>query len=161
MDLKKIIKQSLSLPKKEAVFFLNRVSMRDTLVYLFALLFLVFLPEGIQSLLADNLSQSERASSYILQMIVFYPIYIIFLSLIGISALAASGLLIVKVGKRKLAYQHLWKMTSFALTVPLILNMIVSFIGLDYWLIRLLILLMFYLILYKMVMVYPRNKNKG
>ncbi|WP_226037296.1 DUF1189 family protein [Aquibacillus saliphilus] len=159
MDLIKIGKQSIALPKKQAVFYLNRVSMRDTLVYIFLLIFIVFLPEGIKTLFAENSLQSELQSMYFLQMVLFYPLYIIFTGLMGISILAFFGLLLSTLLKRKLAYSHLWKMVAFALTIPLILTMLVSIIGVGYWLFSVLFLFLFYVILYKMIVVYPKRKN--
>lgn len=158
MKLINIFKHCMILPKKEAVFLLNRVSMRDTLVYIFILIFLLGMPEGIELVFADNqFLKSDLRSVFILQMITLYPMYVIFSSLIGISLLAAGGLLVTILFKRKLTYHHLWKMSAYALTTPLLLSTITSLIGISHWSINIVLLVVFYFITYKMIIIYPKR----
>ncbi|WP_053220228.1 DUF1189 family protein [Virgibacillus senegalensis] len=162
MQLWKIFRHSVTLPKKQAVFWLNRISMRDTLVYIFLLIFILYLPEGYALAFQDNLLlDSDLRSVFILQSITFYPMYVIFSGLVVISVLAAGALLMARLLDRKLAFQHVWKMTAFALTLPLIVYTAVKLAGWDNGIIFPLLILGFYVILYKMVTVYPKRKNKN
>ncbi|WP_026571664.1 MULTISPECIES: DUF1189 family protein [Sediminibacillus] len=161
MGLIKIFKHSIVLPKKQAVFWLNRVSMRDTLVYIFLLIFVLYLPEGYDLAIQDNLLlDSDLRSVFILQSITFYPMYVIFSGLVVISALAAVALLMSRMLSRKLAFQHLWKMTAFALTVPLIIYTLIKLTGWGNSYLVMLLLVGLYFILYNMITVYPKRKNK-
>ncbi|QTM98823.1 DUF1189 domain-containing protein [Sediminibacillus dalangtanensis] len=162
MELIKIFKHSIALPKKQAVFWLNRVSMRDTLVYIFLLIFVLYLPEGYALAFQKNLLlDSDLRSVFILQSITFYPMYVIFTGLVVISALAAGALLMARLLHRKLAFQHLWKMTAFALTLPLIIYTAIKLTGWGNGYLVLLLLVGLYLILYKMITVYPKRKKQS
>ncbi|SDL93639.1 DUF1189 family protein [Sediminibacillus halophilus] len=159
MELIKIFKNSIALPKKQAVFWLNRVSMRDTLVYIFLLIFVLYLPEGYALAFQENLLlDSDLRSVFILQSITFYPMYVIFTGLVVISTLAAGALLMARLLHRKLAFQHLWKMTAFALTLPLIVYTGIKLAGWGNGILLLLLIIGLYLILYQMVTVYPKRK---
>lgn len=158
MQLLNIFKQSIVLPKKEALFVLNRVSMRDTLTYIITLMFLLFIPEVVLMLVNLEANQSNL-STYILQLIVFYPFFIVFFAISAVSLLAAISLVMKYWLKRKLLYQQLWKMTSFSLTLPLILYTILRYLSVGYLITNLLPLLLLYFLIYKMIVVYPKRRN--
>ncbi|SDJ84333.1 DUF1189 family protein [Sediminibacillus albus] len=161
MHLIEILKHSAVLPKKQAVFWLNRVSMRDTLIYIFVLIFLLYLPEGYTLAFQDNLLlDSNLRSVFILQSITFYPMYVIFSGLVMITLLAAGALILSTFLKRKLAFQHLWKMTAYALTIPLLIHTAVKLIGWDHWSIVLLLAGGLYVILCRMITIYPKKKTR-
>ncbi len=152
-------KNSLLLPKKKAVFRLNRISMRNTLVYLFLVLFLALSPNFILSALSNKeLLEGNGLDLFLLQLIVLYPMVCIFLGIVVISLLAGGGMLLKGLFKRKLAYQQLWKMSVFALTIPLILFFIISFLELRHWMLYIGLLVLFYLYITFMIMVYPKRK---
>ncbi|MBM7570769.1 DUF1189 family protein [Aquibacillus albus] len=155
--LVQLFKQSIHLPNKKVVFGLNRVTMRDALTYLFVLLFILLLPDGIDWLSNGQMIGDSQHSVYVLLVITFYPMYVIFSGLIGSSLLAVGGFIFAKICKRNLAYQHIWKMSLFALTIPLMLNTILSLLGWEYWLIQLFLFGFFYIILVRMVMIYPKK----
>ncbi|GAB2539159.1 DUF1189 family protein [Gracilibacillus alcaliphilus] len=158
MRLLAILQKSASLPKKEALFWLNRVSMRDTLVYLFLLFFIVFLPNVILLILRYEAGLSHISySQYLLQIIVFYPFFTMFLVVASISLLALGAWLWRTLLRRKLAYQQLWKMTGFALLWPLLLYQLLTFLPiLDGFGMSAALL---YFLLVRMIMVYPAKKS--
>ncbi|WP_066191675.1 hypothetical protein [Gracilibacillus timonensis] len=157
MKLFNILGKSAALPKKKALFALNRVSMRDTLVYLFLLFFIAFLPNVISLILRFEAGVSQASySQYLLQIIVFYPFSIMFLVIVSVSILALGGWLCRLYLHRRLAYQQLWKMTGFALLWPL-----VFYKGLAVWLPNLAFiggLLLLYILLIQMIRVYPAKR---
>lgn len=159
MLLYPIIKNSAKLPKKEALFSLNRVSMRDTLVYLFILFFICFLPNVLYGILNFETSQiGIDFSQYLLTILIFYPFFTFFIVIILISFLAFGGSIIRWVTQRKLAYQQLWKMTSYAIFWPLILYQLMQLLPVPSTLITLLCLAILYAILYKMISIYPKRR---
>ncbi|WP_035723671.1 hypothetical protein [Gracilibacillus boraciitolerans] len=161
MAIFSILKNSATLPKKAAMFRLNRVSMRDTLVYLFLLFFISFLPNVIMNVVQFNLSQSDIAySQYLLQIIVFYPFFMMFLVVTSISLLATGPWLLTWILQRKLAYQQLWKMTSYGIFWPIIIYHLLFFINIPISVSFSVSLALLYFILYKMIIIYPKRKGR-
>jgi hypothetical protein len=159
VELMIALKNSLLLPKKSAVFRLNRISMRNTLVYMFFLIFLALLPDFVIEMFSSiSSSQNSGIEVFILQLIVLYPLFCIFLGIVVISLSASIATAIKSLLKRKLAYQQLWKMTVYALTVPLIIYFIISWLNYNHWSIYLLLFVLHYSIMTKMILVYPRRK---
>ncbi|UOQ86739.1 DUF1189 domain-containing protein [Gracilibacillus salinarum] len=160
MGILSILRKSAILPKKDALFWLNRVSMRDTLVYLFLLFFIVFLPNVIIMIAGYEQGYSQVSySQYLLQIIVFYPFFMMFLVVTSISALALGSLLFRWILQRKLAYQQLWKMTAFALLWPLLSYQVLYFISKEPTLAFLLCAILLYIIVVKMILNYPKRKK--
>ena len=160
MNLITIFYKSIQLPKKEALFSLNRISMRDTLVYIFVVIFVLFLPELIHAIVnADVDVEGLDVGTYILQVLVYYPLFIMFIVVAGISLLAAGALLLKTVLNRRLAYQQLWKMTSFAVTVPLIIYTLFNLVQLNSTITNWLPIVIYYILMYKMISVYPKMRK--
>jgi hypothetical protein len=160
VDLFIIFKNSLLLPKKEALFRLNRVSMRNTLTYIVCLMFLLFLPDVVKVVMDVEAGlEGLPKGSYITQVIVFYPLFILFIVVTGVSLLAALSLPIKEVLGRKLAYHQLWKMTTFAMTVPLIIYTVLKLFHVNSVVVNLLQLIILYFLIYKMILVYPKRSN--
>ncbi|MFD2657580.1 hypothetical protein [Gracilibacillus thailandensis] len=160
MAILAILRNSAILPKKEAMFWLNRVSMRDTLVYLFLIFFISFLPNVI--LMIANFKQGQSHISYsqfLLQIIVFYPFFIMFIVVTGVSILTIGPWILKSFLQRKLAYQQLWKMTSFALLWPLIIYHLLFFTPLPTSIAFLVGLVLLYIILYQMILIYPKKRK--
>ncbi|MBB6452485.1 ABC-type multidrug transport system permease subunit [Salirhabdus euzebyi] len=155
MGLLIALKNSLLLPKKEALFRLNRVGMLHTMTYLFVLMIVLFIPNLVNNI--ENLSRNEEKSMYMLQVIVFYPFVIFFTMICLVSILTFLSFIISKLVKRKLTYQLLWKMTTFAITIPLLIHSIVSVIGYNNPGIIALLLLILYTLMYKMIIIYPKK----
>lgn len=155
-----ILRKSANLPKKEAIFWLNRVSMRDTLVYLFLLFFISFLPNVI--LIIANFEQGHSHisfSQFLLQIIVFYPFFMMFIIVTGISILAIGAWIMKGFLQRKLAYQQLWKMTAYALLWPLIIYHLLFFTTIPTSIAFLVGLVVLYILMYQMIIVYPKKRK--
>ncbi|WP_347861649.1 DUF1189 family protein [Salimicrobium sp. PL1-032A] len=153
------LKLSLRLPKKDALFQLNRKGMTDTIGYLFVLLLVLFIPSMYNAVTTfEQELQEVSRGLYIAQALVFYPLLIIFLIIAGVSLLAGGGLFLSKVLKRKLNYQQLWKMTAYALTLPLTFSTVSTYIGVAESVTVLLFFVPISFLLYKMIMVYPKRR---
>ncbi|WP_231622436.1 DUF1189 family protein [Halobacillus karajensis] len=152
---------SLRLPKKEAMFHLNRKGITNTIGYLFVLLLLLFLPDMITSIiyLETNVTEISRGM-YIVQFLVFYPLLIVFLILVGVSVLAGGSLLMRKFLSRKLTYQQLWKLTAYASTLPLILSILLKYITVPDAFSALIFIGIFTYYMYRMITVYPKAPVK-
>lgn len=152
--------KSLRLPKKEAMFHLNRKGMTHTILYLFVLLGVLFLPDMIYAVLyLDSTLTEVSRGQFLVQMFVFYPMFIIFLILIGVSILAGGGLLMRKALGRRLTYQQLWKMTAYATTLPLISSVLLKTIAVPDGISALLFMIIITFLLYKMITIYPKKKT--
>ncbi|CDQ37873.1 MULTISPECIES: DUF1189 family protein [Virgibacillus] len=118
---------TIKLPRKKAIFQLNRVGMDITIIYMFILLMLVSIPSLIDRFTTDSgLSADLSILFIIIYFFIFYylPLTIIVLILISIIAYIATGL--AKLMGRKLKFSILWKMTAFTTTIPFILYTIIA-----------------------------------
>ncbi|SFG17342.1 Protein of unknown function [Halobacillus alkaliphilus] len=152
---------SVRLPKKEAMFRLNRKGITSTILYLFILMTVLFLPDMIGTIirLDSNLTEVSRGL-YLVQVFVFYPMLIIFLILVGVSALAGAALLMTNQLDRKLTYQQLWKMTAYAATVPLVLSILLKNTPVPNGISALIFFSLFIYIMFRMIIIYPKKKAK-
>ncbi|MGM8216646.1 DUF1189 family protein [Bacillaceae bacterium W0354] len=159
MNLLTIFKSSLMLPNKDVLFRLNRVSMRDTMVYIIVLLFIMFLPDIIHTLahFGDGDHDDLPTQLYIVQIVVLYPMLILFIMVAGVSLLSGIMIPIKNILKRKLAYQQLWKMTVYALTIPILFYLVLRIFQVNYWLINIIPILFFVILMVKMITVYPKR----
>lgn len=156
-----ILKKSLLLPKKKALFELNRVNMRDTLSYTVCLMSLLFLPDIIKMIMnADQVYKGSLYSAYIIQILVFYPFLILFFAVAGISILTFFSTIITKLVKRKLAYHYLWKITSYALTYPVLIYTVLKLFHIDHVVLNQIPLINLFFITYKIILVYPKRSNE-
>ncbi|MCA0972442.1 DUF1189 domain-containing protein [Halobacillus litoralis] len=148
---------SFRLPKKEAMFHLNRKGITHTIGYLFLLLAILFLPDMIATIirLDSDLTEVSRGL-YLAQVFVFYPLLIIFLIIVGVSIFAGAALVMKNLLRRKLAYQQLWKMTAYASTIPLILSVILKNLFVPNSISAILFFGIFGFLMYKMITIYPK-----
>ncbi|WP_163538662.1 hypothetical protein [Gracilibacillus sp. YIM 98692] len=161
MSILSVITYCMKLPNKKALFQLNRVNMRDTLVYLFILFFLTFSPNVINAMLNfDPVEASLSYSQYVMQVIIFYPFLIMFLVISGVSLLAFGAWVIKWAMKRKLVYQQLWKMTGFALLLPLFIYQLIFWAPIHNIFAYTISLIWLYALIYQMVLVYPAVQRK-
>lgn len=150
---------SIRLPKKEAMFQLNRTGITHTILYLFLLMILLFLPDMIGTIIRLDSSLTEVSRGlYLAQVFVFYPLLIIFLILVGVSTLAGAAVLITKMLKRKLTYQQLWKMTAYTATMPLILSVILKNTPVTNGISAIVFFAVFFYVIYRMIIIYPKKK---
>lgn len=158
MGVLNALKLSLSLPNKKAVFQLNRVKTKDFFLYILLLHIFLGLP-GAVNMLSEFIQSGELSAAFLLAS-TLYPFLIVTFGIVGISVLAAIGLLITTLLKRKLVYQLLWKMAMFATTTPIILYTLFDFLGMINGLVNTLLFVFFIFSLTKMILVYPKAKIK-
>ena len=156
MGVLNALKLSLSLPNKKAVFQLNRVKTKDFFLYILLLHILLGLP-GAVKMLIDFISKGEMDGSFLLG-VTLYPFLIVTFGIVGISLLAAIGLFIRTVMRRRLVYQLLWKMAMYASTTPILLYTVFDLFGSVNWFVNLLLFGWFLFTFTKMILVYPRMK---
>ncbi|MDV2581920.1 DUF1189 family protein [Alkalibacillus haloalkaliphilus] len=160
MSLVRIFKSSLKLPSKKALFSLNRESMRDTMIYILVLMFLICLPDATR--ITYNYLIGERSipvDLFITQLIIIYPFLVAFLMVAGVSLHAGIAYVTRSFMRRKLAFQQLWKMTAYALTIPVMLTIILRAFQLDSFLLLALPFILLHVLLYQMITVFPKRKT--
>ena len=156
MGVLNALKLSLSLPNKKAVFQLNRVKTKDFFLYIILLHIFLGLPGAI-NMVIEVIHTGELSAAFLLA-ITLYPFLIITFGIVGISILAALGIVMTTLLQRKLVYQLLWKMAMFATTTPIILYTLFDFFGLINGLVNTLLFMFFMFTLTKMILVYPKMK---
>lgn len=156
MGVLQALKLSLSLPSKKAVFQLNRIKSKDFFLYIVVLHLILGVP-GAVNMLIEFTSKGELDVSLLLAA-TLYPFLIITFGIVGISLLAAIGLIITTVLKRRLVYQLLWKMAMYASTTPIILYTIYDLFWSINWIVNSLLFVLFIFTLTKMILVYPKMK---
>ncbi|HEX7064306.1 MAG TPA: DUF1189 family protein, partial [Bacillales bacterium] len=107
-------------PKKEPFFRLNRMRMSNAIVYLFCLMFIASIPGGVAFFLSDH-PADVPPTLFVLQFVFFYYVFFSFFGLLSLSVLALITLWLSKGLQRKLTYRQLWKMSAYAITLPLLL----------------------------------------
>lgn len=149
----------LKFPKKEAILRLNRFDMRSTILYFFTLMFVMILPLEIKLLFDNYPSNDVPESIYVVQVIILYPISMIFFGLLGMSFLTGSALFVSKILKKRVKMQLLWKLITFSLTKPILAYTLANvFIGNN----KIVNLIVFTMIIYyiiKMIIVFPKRSN--
>ena len=135
MGVLQAFKLSLSLPSKKAVFQLNRIKTKDFFLYILLLHLFLGLPGAIKMFI-DFIANEEMDGSFLLGVTI-YPFLIVTFGIVGISSLAAVGLMITTVLKRRLVYQLLWKMAMYASTTSIVLYTIFDLFGMISWVVNL------------------------
>ncbi|MCD4838658.1 DUF1189 domain-containing protein [Neobacillus sedimentimangrovi] len=152
---------SFMLPRKKAVLNINKLNIGSSVTYFILLLFLVTLPDLIKLLINYNDQFGEMPRSvFFIQIVVFYPLQIIFLGLITITSIAVIGLVLNKLLERKLRFALLWKMAIHASTIPLFLYALINNLYSVNTYISVFLILILFFILYKIILVFPKPKNK-
>lgn len=124
MEIWTAFKYSCLLPGKRAAFRLNRLPMDKAVLYM-VLLVLAVSCLHIPALLTSGSVSGLNAIQFVFYFLFAYVLIVLCGVLAGISLLACAGYGLRKLWKRKLVYQHLWKMSCFAMTVPFILHTII------------------------------------
>src|SRR5690625_5192509 len=152
--------QSLKLPRREAVFALNRIGMDIVVVYMFLLLAIASIP-GLIEQISSNRADSQLHTFFLLIFFfIFYYLIIVVIVFSLLSLIAYIGTIIAKVTGRKLQFGLMWKMTAFATTIPLLAFTILSFF---IPLTTLFILISSGFILYlliRIILIYPKRKQR-
>ncbi|RPF55448.1 DUF1189 family protein [Aquisalibacillus elongatus] len=155
MNIINILKNSFQLPHKQALFRLNRMNMRDTLVYINLLFFILFLPDAVNFVLNIIDANGSIPDVVYIQVIFLYPALTIFITTISVTGLSGIAYLMRTWLSRKLAFHQLWKMTAFALTVPIIVYLMFKLINQDSLILVSLAIWLWFI--YKMITVYPKK----
>lgn len=161
VQLLKALKASLLLPKKDAMFRLNRIGMGTTVGYIFILMLIATIPPGIDYALTNHAQITNEISPtvFVLQFFVFYYFIFALLGLIIISLLAAIGTGISWAFHRKLTYRQLWKMSAYATTLPALLFTLAESLKMNYWIIPAVLAILTLVILFRMILIFPRRKH--
>jgi len=149
---------SLQLPKKQAVFALNRIGMDVAVVYMFILLAIASIPGLVDQISSNNAETQLHTFFLLIFFFIFYYLVILIIVFSGLSLIAYIGTLIAKLAGRKLLFGLLWKMTAFATTIPLLAFTVLSFF-LPLTTIFLIIANLFiFFVLIKIIFIYPKRK---
>ncbi|MFS0864787.1 DUF1189 family protein [Fredinandcohnia sp. 179-A 10B2 NHS] len=152
----------IKLPNKTAMKRLNRLEMRNTILFLLTLLFILALPIEINLLLDDSFKESDIPQNiYIIQVLIFYPFFMLFLGLAGITLLAGVGVVISKMVHRNIKFQLLWKLSAFALTKPILLFALFDQVFALNWIVNVLIVGYLFWIIIRIILHYPRRQVKA
>ncbi|MGF9976836.1 DUF1189 family protein [Viridibacillus arvi] len=157
MSIVTTFKVSLSLPKKKAVYQINRIKTKDYLLYILLMHFVIALPNGIQ-MASEFIAKGDIDKTFLL-VFTLYPLLVILTGITSISVLATTGLLIRTVAKRKLIYQLLWKMAMYACTYPVLLYTTINLFYKTNSMVHLILVMLFLYIFTKMILAYPKKKR--
>ncbi|WP_152657479.1 DUF1189 family protein [Oceanobacillus sp. CFH 90083] len=161
MNFIKILKESLFLPQKKAMFQINRIEMDKIMIYLFILFTIASLPELMFRL--TNWTGLGGEMNIIFQLIYFFMFYYLILAilLLGvISLIAYLGRGVVHLANRKLSYGTLWKLTACSITIPTAVFTLTSFIWpIPDWFLGIFFIYPL-LLLIRMVFLYPQKRTR-
>lgn len=132
--------------------------MKYTIIYFFILLFILSLPTEI-NLLINNENDIPQAMFYI-QVLVLYPIIMIFFGLSIVSLITGCFVYVSKLLKRKLRFQLLWKLTIFSLTKPVLIYVIFVLILENNTFVNLLITILLAFTMYRIIMGFPKRRSQ-
>ncbi|UTR07373.1 hypothetical protein MM326_04900 [Alkalihalobacillus sp. LMS6] len=161
-DFMEQAKLSVQLPKKKAVFQLNRTRIGVPFFYVGIWLVFICIPLSVQSYWNAEGVLGELAVPiyFVYFLFVFFPIFagaIYFL----LAAIAAIALTLAKLLERKLTFLMMFKLASFAATFPLIGYGVFLFIDegiATLWIWPSVAFLFFVLV--RSIFHYPKQKNK-
>src|SRR5699024_10999572 len=119
---------SIKLPQKRAVFFLNRIRMDITVFYLFIFLAIVSILALVEQTVTNPITSVEIHPFFLfIYFFIVYYVSLVIIVFIIISIIAFLGKLLAQLLHRKLHYSILWKITAFGATLPIILFTVLSF----------------------------------
>ncbi len=152
--------QSIQLPKRKAVFALNRIGMDVVVIYLFILLAIASIPELIEQISSNQVDSQLHTFFFLIFFFIFYYLIILIIVFSSLSVIAYLGTLFATATKRRLQFGLMWKMTAFATTIPIIAFTILSFfLPLSILFLTIATLFIFYLLL-KIIFIYPKLKKQ-
>jgi len=162
MILFQVFINSIKLPAKHAMFKLNRIGMDTIIFYMFILLAIVSLPSFIDQML--NPSGLGARLNIIFSLIYFFmfyylPLVIAVFLLLGI--VAYLGKWMARGMKRKLHYSIIWKLSACTTTIPFMLYTIIAILYPVDDLFLLLAIIYTFILLIRMIQVYPKRREKG
>lgn len=161
MQFWKTFLHSLRLPKKQAVFALNRTGMDIVVIYLFLLLIIVCIPSFIDQM--HNPSGFLSDMNLFFLLIYFFIFYYLPLTLIVFILLSIIAYLATKLAhfmKRKLKYSILWKMSALSTTIPFIVYTIIAFFHPLNHIFVLISIVFICILLLKIILIYPKRNRR-
>ena len=148
--------KSLQLPKKQAVFALNRIGMDIIVIYLFIILFISSIPTYISQLQAN-----EHLSVFFFSIFffIFHYLPVVIIVFLALSIIAWILSLITKFAKRRLHFSILWKMAGSATTIPFLLFTILSFFYHVTSLFLVASILFVFAVVIRIIFIYPKIRH--
>ncbi|WP_100011682.1 DUF1189 family protein [Lentibacillus sediminis] len=162
MSILQAFVHSIKLPSKHAIFRLNRLGMDHTVGYMFILLFLVSLPSLIDQLTATSGLGADM--NIVFKLIYFFMFYYLPLTIfvfLLLCLIAYIGVWIARSLGRKLHFSILWKMSAYTTTIPFLLYAVVALLFPVSDVYLLLTSLFTFVMLVRIITVYPRRKKRG
>lgn len=154
--------ESLQLPKKQALFKLNRKGMDTVVFYLFILIIIVSIPEFLNRVEANSTSDLSMNIFFLLiYFFIFYYLPLTIFVFVMLTLIAYGGVLLATLMKRKLRFSILWKMSAFTVTIPFLIYTILALFFPIQNIYLLLTILYTLMMLIKMISIYPKRKEKN
>lgn len=154
--------QSIQLPKKKALFKLNRTGMDIVVIYMFILLLFVSFPDLLHQIMnKDNLSLEIDTFFLIIYFFIFYYLPFVVIIFLLISLIAYIGVGLSKWMQRKLHFSILWKMVAFTTTIPFVLYACLAILFPIRQTYLWFSLLYTFILLIKMISIYPKRKKRS
>ncbi|WP_235792845.1 DUF1189 family protein [Virgibacillus salidurans] len=150
------------MPRKKAIFKLNRIGMDITVVYMFILLLLVSMPSLIDQLTATE-GQSANLN-FLFLLIYFFMFYYLPMTIIVflmLSLIAYIATIVAKGMRRKLRFSILWKMAAYTTTIPFLLYTVIALLYPVSDVFLLLSLIYTLVLIVMIISVYPRRKIRS
>lgn len=152
---------SIQLPRKKAMFWLNRTGMDITVIYLFLLLLIFSVPS-----LAEQFTNTSGPGAdlnllfLVIYFFIFYYLPMAVIVFLLLALIAYIGTLFAKMTQRKLRFSLLWKMCVYLSTLPFLLYTIGVFLlpisDKFLWL----VLLYTLIFLVRIITVYPKRRRR-
>ncbi|WP_373894366.1 DUF1189 family protein [Virgibacillus sp. CBA3643] len=150
---------SIKLPRKKAIFKLNRIGMDVTVIYMFILLLLVSIPSLIDQLTATGSMSANLNNLFLLiYFFMFYYLPMTIIVFLVLSVIAYIATLVAKGMRRKLHFAILWKMCAYTTTIPFILYTVIALVFPVSDVFLLLSLIYTIVLMVMIISVYPKRK---
>lgn len=151
---------SIQLPRKKAMFWLNRTGMDIAVIYLFFLLLFISAPSLLDRLMAVNGPGADLGLLFlVIYFFIFYYLPMAVIVFLLLALIAYSGTLIARFTNRKLRFSLLWKMSVYLSTVPFLLYTISAFLLPISDSLLWIALLYTFLFLIKLITLYPNRRR--
>lgn len=155
----KACNHSLKLPKKKDTFALNRIGMDITVIYLFIILAIASIPALIDQITMADYGVQIQLFFKLIYFFIFYYLVLVVLVFSGLSVFAYIMTITARLLDRKLTYAIMWKMSAFAITIPVFVFTILSFFYPLTFLFVFLALAYMTFVMIKIILIYPKRRK--
>src|SRR5699024_8037247 len=139
-------------------FYLNRIVLYYSFFFLFIIIAIASIPNLIEQLLTTEFSAQIHPFFLAIYFFIFNYLVLLVMIFSLLSLFAYIMTLLAKMLQRKLLFSLLWKMSAFALTIPLIIFTVLSyFYPLTYIFVSLAVVYMTF-VLVKVILIYPKRR---